>query len=1300
MDNLRTRLEKLSPSQRSLLELRKAKKQRIPPLRPVKRVGPLPSSFAQQRLWFAHQLQPNSSAYNISSALRLRGELRVELLERATEEIVRRHEVLRTRFENVGGEPRQVIEVESRVGLPVVDLSGLESREREVEVRKQAQEESEGAFDLGRGPLLRVKLVRLGEQEHVLLVTMHHIVSDGWSMGIMVQECGELYQAYSEGRESGLAELEVQYGDYAVWQREWMRGEVLEEQLRYWRKQLGGVGVLELPTDRPRPALQTNAGAIVPFVIREELSAGLKELSRREGVTLFMTLLGAFQVLLWRYSGERDIAVGAPIAGRRWKEIEGLIGFFVNTLVMRTKINGGESFGELLEGVRETTLEAYRHQDVPFEKLVEELQPERKLNTTPLFQVMFVLQNAPAGEVRLSGLTLSDLPSNTIAERKFDLSMETMEYAGRIEGSLRYRTDLFDEITMRRMAGHWETLLQGMVQDSKKPVSCLPLLSLAEWEQVVVEWNQTEAEYPAAHVHTLFEAHAFQMPDAVAVVYEEEQLTYAALNRQANQLGRYLRKLGVGPEVRVGLCLERNLDMVVAVLGILKAGGAYVPLDPGYPQERLRYMVEHTQMRLLVAQQSVLDGLSIPGVMGTSLEAMREIIEGEPEENLDGSPEGANLAYILFTSGSTGRPKGVAVEHRQLQSYVQAVVERLELGERLSFALVQPLTVDSSVTTIFGALCTGGTLHVISRDKSVDAMVLHEYFEQRRMDYLKCAPSHLAALHAATEEETIVPKRCLVVGGEASRLEWVQHLRSIVPEACKVFNHYGPTETTVGVLTHRVEETCEDVSGVTPLGRPLGNSRAYVLDGYGQLAPVGVCGELYIGGANVVRGYWNGADVTAEKFVPDAWSGGWGERLYGTGDQVRYRSQGEIEYLGRKDEQVKVRGYRIELGEIEAVLLEREEVDQCVVVAREDKSGEKRLVAYVVAKAEVDKQGLSARLREHAKGKLPEFMVPSAYALLESLPLSEHGKLDRKRLPEVGWEVGEESREKGDVGPRTVEEEILCGIWEAVLGVKKVGIRDNFFQLGGHSLLATQVVARVRSSFGVEVPLRKLFEDQTVEGLAECVRKAREVSRDLGPVLERVGREEALPLSYAQQRLWFLDQLSPGSAAYNMPFAVGLKGELNREALEQSLQEIVGRHEVLRTRFVVRDGNPVQVIVEDLRMEVERIEIGGEGGEERAGEVRRVVREEALRRFDLRRGPLVRAKLVRLGEQEHVLLVTMHHIVSDGWSMGITGAGVPGTLCGLGRRPGGGVSGTAHSVWGLRGVAAEVAAGRGAGETD
>ncbi|HEY2915109.1 MAG TPA: amino acid adenylation domain-containing protein, partial [Candidatus Angelobacter sp.] len=1144
MDNLRTRLEKLSPSQRSLLELRKAKKQRIPALRPAKRVGPLPTSFAQQRLWFAHQLQPNSSAYNVSSVLRLKGELKVELLERAMVEIVRRHEVLRTRFENVGGDPRQIIEAESRIGMPVVDLSGQGMSEREAEVRKQTQEESEAPFDLGRGPLLRVKLLKLAEQEHVLLVTMHHIVSDGWSMGIMVHECAELYQAYSEGRDPGLAELPIQYGDYAVWQREWMKGEVLEEQLGYWRKQLAGVGVLELATDRVRPALQTNAGAILMFALKEELSAGLKELSRREGVTLFMTLLGAFQAMLWRYSGQGDIAVGAPIAGRRWKEIEGLIGFFVNTLVLRTKVKGGESFKELLEGVRETTLEAYRHQDVPFEKLVEELQPERKLNTTPLFQVMFVLQNAPPGEVRLAGLTLSDMPSETSIERKFDLSLETVEYAGKIEASLRYRTELFDEITMRRMAGHWETLLQGIVQDSTKAVSCLPILSLAEWEQVVVEWNQTETEYPPAHVHELFEAHALQRPDAVAVVHEQEQLTYAALNRQANQLGHYLRKLGVGPEVRVGVCLERNLDTVVAVLGILKAGGAYVPLDPGYPQERLRYMVEHTEMRLLVAQQSVLDGLSISGVMGTSLEAVREMIEGEPGKNLDGSSEGANLAYILFTSGSTGRPKGVAVEHRQLQSYVQAVVERLELSGHLSFALVQPLTVDSSVTTIFGALCTGGTLHVISRDKSVDAMALREYFEQHRIDYLKCAPSHLAALHAATEEEKIVPKRCLVVGGEASRLEWVQHLLSIIPETCKLFNHYGPTETAVGVLTHRVEKTCEDVSGVTPLGRPLGNSRAYVLDEHGQLAPVGVCGELYIGGANVVRGYWNGAEVTAEKFVPDAWSGGWGERLYGTGDQVRYRSQGEIEYLGRKDEQVKIRGYRIELGEIEAVLLEREELDQCVVVAREDKSGEKRLVAYVVVKAEADKQGLNSRLREHAKSKLPEFMAPSAYALLESLPLSEHGKLDRKRLPEVNWEVGEESREKKQVGPGTVEEEILCGIWEAVLGVKKVGTRDNFFRLGGHSLLATQVMARVRSSFGVEVPLRKLFEEQTVEGLAECVRKAREVSWDLGPVLERVGREEGLPLSYAQQRLWFLDQLTPGSAAYNMPFGVRLKGEL------------------------------------------------------------------------------------------------------------------------------------------------------------
>ncbi|HEX3153065.1 MAG TPA: amino acid adenylation domain-containing protein, partial [Candidatus Angelobacter sp.] len=770
--------------------------------------------------------------------------------------------------------------------------------------------------------------------------------------------------------------------------------------------------------------------------------------------------------------------------------------------------------------------------------------------------------------------------------------------------------------------------------------------------QVVLEWNRTEARYPHVNVLNLFEAQAAQSPDAVALVFEDSQLTYAGLNQQASQLAHYLRRLGVGLDVRVGLCTERNPEMVLALLAILKAGGAYVPLDPGYPPERLSYMVQHTQMPLLLAQQSVLDGLSIPGVTGISLQTAREVMEGESKANLNERPAAENLAYILFTSGSTGKPKGVAVEHRQLQSYVQAVVDRLELNGRMNFALVQPLTVDSSVTTIFGALCTGGTLHIIPREKSLDAGALAEYFEQHRIDYLKCAPSHLAALHAADGEEKILPQRCLVIGGEASKSEWVQHLRSILPATCSLFNHYGPTETTVGVLTHRIELQYGNSPGVTLVGRPLGNTRAYVLDDHGQPTPVGVRGELYIGGANVVRGYWNGADLTAEKFVPDAWSGGWGERLYGTGDQVRYDASGNIEYLGRRDEQVKIRGNRIELGEIETVLLEQEEVDQCVAVVREVQGGEKRLFAYIVAKPGADESGLITRLREHAKRKLPEFMVPSAYALLESLPLSEHGKLDRKRLPEVKWDADEKSAETGDVRPRGPEEEILCGIWEAVLGVERVGIHDNFFRLGGHSLLAMQVIARVRSNLGVEVPLRKLFEEQTPATFAESVRAARQAGRDLGPALERVGREGALPLSYAQQRLWFLDQLSPNSAAYNMPLAVRLIGELNREALEKSLQAIVGRHEVLHSSFVMQDNNPVQQVLKEFSLQVETIEAGGEGTE-REKEVRRLVREEACGAFDLRQGPLVRVKLVRLQEQEHVLLVTMHHIVSDGWSMAI-----------------------------------------------
>ena len=1234
----------------------------VQPLAPVRRDKHVPLSFSQQRLWFLDQYEPNSSVYNVPSALRLRGCLNVAALERSLDEIVRRHESLRTTFSLVDGEAVQVIAPSLELSLPVVDLRDYPEGEREERARCVVREEARRPFDLSRGPVLRVALVRFAEQDYVLLLTMHHIVSDGWSMGVLHRELSVFYQAFVQGQPSPLAELPLQYADFAVWQREWLQGEVLESQLSYWKRQLEGISaVLNLPTDRPRPAVQSYRGARQSILLSKELTGQLKALSRKEGVTLFMTLLAAFQTLLYRYTGQEDIAVGSPIANRNRTEIEGLIGFFVNTLVLRTRLSGDPTFKELLAGVKETTLGAYAHQDLPFEKLVEELNPERNLGHSPLFQVMFALQNAPQAVLKFEDLRISSMRLGG-DNAKFDLTVSLNEQEDGILSSFEYATDLFDDTTILRMMGHFRVMLEGIVVNPEQRLSHLPILTETEEHQLLILWNSTQGEHiKVQSIHELFEEQVEKSPDGVAVVFEEEELTYRELNERANQVAHYLIKKGVGPDVLVPICMVRSVDMVIGILAILKAGGAYVPLDPSYPKERLALMIGEVGAPVLLTQLRVLENLAEHTAHALCLDKESKDIAKESRKNFVSGATSDNLVYVLYTSGSTGIPKGVTMSHGSLLNLLSWQLRHFSGAARAITVQFASLSFDVSFQEIFTTLCSGGTLVVIAEELRRDAAGLLGYLKHKSVERLFLPFVALQQLAEAADSQESLPHTLREVMTAGEQLQVTQPIVDLFSHLknCKLHNQYGPTESHV-VTAFTLTGSPHAWPRLPPIGRPIANTEIYILDSRLSPVPIGVPGELYIGGDGLARGYLKRPKLTAEKFLPNPFSKEPGARLYKAGDLARYLPDGNIEFLGRMDHQVKIRGFRIELGEIETVLSQHPGVREAAVIAQEDATEEhqgarnlksdKRLVAFVVPR----QAGASKinELRSFLRAKLPEYMVPSAFVFLDRLPLTPNGKLDRKALP-----VPDQRRpelEEVYVGPRTPIEELLAEIWAGVLKLDKVGIEDNFFDLGGHSLLATQAVSRICQALQMEIPLRALFESPTVAGLAERIEATRRQEHGVQslPMLP-VSREKDLPLSFAQERLWFLDQYEPNSSVYNVPSALRLRGCLNVAALERSLTEIIRRHESLRTTFSMIDGEAVQVIAPAAGQSLAVVDLRDHPEGEREEEARRLVREEARRPFDLAQGPLCRSQLVRLGEDDHVLVLTMHHIVSDGWSMGV-----------------------------------------------
>ncbi|MBM7119958.1 amino acid adenylation domain-containing protein [Dyella kyungheensis] len=1197
---------------------------RLPPVTKVQRHEKLPLSFAQRRLWFLAQMQGGSEAYYIPYALRLQGRLDRQALRRALDRIIERHEALRTTFVRVDGEPVQRIGSALEHGFPLLEM---EARTPE-DLVTLAREEELAPFDLERALPVRGRLLRESDDLHTLLITMHHIVSDGWSMGVFAKELSALYNAYAKGASDPLPPLTVQYADYAVWQEACVSGRLLEAQADYWRSALAGAPeLLSLPTDRPRPPEQSYAGRRMSFVLDEALARSLRALSARHGATMYMTLLAGWTILLSRFAGQDDIVVGTAAANRGRAEIEGLIGFFVNTLALRLDLSGDPSVAKLLQRVKTQALQAQEHQDLPFEQVVELVNPTRSLAYNPLFQVMFTWEKDDQEALALSGLQVTPRRPTDYLISKFDLTLSMKESPSAVEATLEYATSLFDPATMERIASCYRTLMEGMVADDGLSVSRLPMLSVEARGQVVETFNTTEAPYRRDRcIHEFFEEQARLAPAAVALEFGQASLSYEALNVAANKVAHRLRALGLKPDDRVAICIDRGFERVIGVLGILKAGGAYVPLDPNYPMERLRYIVDDSAPVMLLVKGNCPDIAGDVPIL--DLDALPECATTDlPPAEVGLSP--ANLAYVIYTSGSTGKPKGVMVEHQSACHLIAAQAAHFETGQGSRVLQFASYSFDACVFEMLLAFSSGATLVIPASNIPLAGESLVECIRSAAITHALLPPAVLAGIPAEEALETLT---LLVVGGDVLTQDIVRRWAN----GRRLVNAYGPTEITVVASLY---DCPSDFAGTPPIGRPMSNTRIYILDAHGEPVPVGVAGELYIGGAGVARGYLNRPELTAERFLDDPFSTDASARMYKTGDLGRWRPDGTIDFLGRNDFQVKIRGFRIELGEIEARLREYAGLQEAVVLAREDVPGDKRLVAYYVGGTDLKVEAL----RGHLSDRLPGHMIPAAFIRMEAFPLDPNGKLARKALPAPEGTAYASRDYEAPVGEF---ETVLAAIWSELLKVERIGRQDGFFELGGHSLLTTKVVSRLRVKLNVDVPISAMFSHPTLAELAGLVAEAAPAQL---PPMTRADRGELLPTSFAQRRQWFLAQIDGAAAAYHVPYGLKLEGPLDVAALRRALDRIVARHESLRTAFIAIDGEPRQRIASPTEGGFALTEKTAANAEEMV----RLANVDIAARFDLEHGPLIRGLLVREAEDRHALLITMHHIVSDGWSMGV-----------------------------------------------
>ncbi|WP_438289008.1 non-ribosomal peptide synthase/polyketide synthase [Burkholderia pseudomallei] len=1258
----------------------------LPPIPLASRDGRIALSLAQQRLWFLTQLEGVSEAYHMSGAVRLDGPLNREVLQRALNRIVMRHEALRTCFAREEGEPIQVIQPHADLTMSYHDLREAEQSEQRAKDLSQAH--ASAPFDLSRDLPVRVLLLQLADEAHVVQVVMHHIASDGWSVGVFLQELSALYGSFIAEQDDPLAPLPLQYADYAAWQRRWLASGQLEKQGAFWQTNLSGAPtLLELPTDRPRPPKQSHAGASVEVKLGAALSERVKRLSQRHGVTPYMTLLSSWAAVLSRLSGQEEVVIGSPVAGRNRTEVEALIGFFVNTLALRLDLSSEPTVGELLKRTKAQVLSAQAHQDLPFDQVVERVKPPRSTAHPPLFQVMFVWQNMPAGELTIPGLTIRAVET-PLQTAQFELTLSLQEAGDDIVGHLNYASALFDESTVRRYVTYWCRLLEGMTAGAAdQTIVGLPLLDEAERKQVVYAWNATERDYPIEQcIHQLFEAQVDRKPEAIALTFDGQRLSYAELNARANRLAHYLQARGVGPDRLVALCAERGIEMVVGLLAILKAGGAYVPLDPAYASDRLRGIVQDSQPALVLADAvgraalGELDG-ALPVIdLETDALRWREMPATNPEV---ASQHVHHLAYVIYTSGSTGRPKGVMVEHAQVVRLFGATQAWFGFDERDVWTLFHSYGFDFSVWEMWGALLHGGRLVIVPTEVTRTPSAFFALLCAEGVTVLNQTPSAFQALMSAQEEReeaalkadvdaeaeaagnieraNVIAHRLryVIFGGEALEPRTLASWYARHGERTQLVNMYGITETTVHVTYCALRAEDAMRLGASPIGVRIPDLQLYVLDARREPVPMGVTGELYVGGAGVARGYLNRPELTRERFIDDPFVAG--GRLYRTGDLARWRTDGRLEYLGRNDFQVKIRGFRIELGEIEAQLAKVAGVREVVVLARDSAAAvrdsatehaapdapspetatatEKRLVAYYTGDADV------VALRAQAAQHLPSYMVPSAYVRLDAWPLTPNGKLDRRALPAPADDAYARAEYEA---PRGAKEEALAAIWRELLHVERVSRHDNFFELGGHSLLAVQLVSRLRQALSVEVALGTVFDAPVLSALAERLEAENTAVLPPIPLAPRDGR---IALSLAQQRLWFLTQLEGVSEAYHMSGAVRLDGPLNREVLQRALNRIVMRHEALRTCFVREEGEPIQVIQPRADLTVSYHDLReAEQTEQRAKDLSQA---HASAPFDLSRDLPVRVLLLQLADEAHVVQVVMHHIASDGWSVGV-----------------------------------------------
>jgi len=1243
-EEISKRLANLPPQKRSaflaLLRREGIDPLRLPILPAERQTATFPLSWPQELLWFMDQLEGPSATYNAQLPLRVKGTLQVDALQQTLDAIVRRHEILRTTFEEIDGRPVQRVHDQGHWPLQVENWQGSAAEPDailEAKIQSFARQQAETPFDLTALPLVRASLVQLSPNQAVLLLDIHHIIWDAWSIGIFGQEFERFYRAYCQGQAPTLEPLSIQYADYSLWQRQWLQGDAIKDQLSYWQQQLAQApALLELPTDHPRPPIQQFKGGTHTVTLPSTLSEQIKALAQRQRVTVFMVLLTAFKVLLYRYSGQSDITVGTPIANRQRAELEPLIGFFVNTLALRTRINPGDSVLDLLQQVRRLTLEAYAHQDVPFEQVVEALQPERSLAHAPLFQVMLVLQTAPVPPLELPDVDLTLLQTD-ISTAKFDLTLELEDAGQSLVGHWLYNTDLFEATTIERMAAHFESLLAAVVEDDSQPVGTLPLLTQVEQTQLLQGGHALLTPLPTACLHQLFESQVALTPDAIAVTFEQQHLTYQELNARANQLAHYLRDLSVGAEVLVGLCIERSLEMIIGILGILKAGGAYVPLDPSNPPQRLQFMLQDAQVPVIVTQTPLLATLPDSAVQTVCLDRDWSSIAQAPVHNPRSETTADNLAYVIYTSGSTGKPKGTLIPHRNVVSLLRATQTLYNFNDQDCWTLFHSYAFDFSVWEIWGALLQGGRLVVVPYWVSRSPQEFYDLLVEQKITVLNQTPSafrELIQVDGQAPLDALSQLRYVIFGGEAlqaqSLLPWFERRGDEHPQ---LVNMYGITETTVHATYQPLSKATLQAAGRS-VGKALANLQVYILDRHLQPVPIGVPGELYLSGLGLARGYLHRAGLTAEKFIANPFGEG---RLYKSGDRARYRPGGDIEFLGRIDYQIKIRGFRIELGEIERVLVSHAQVQQCVVIVREDIPDHQQLVAYVVSSADLAQESLKVHLR----AQLPDYMVPGVIMPLATLPMTLNGKVDRKALPAPE----RVSRSTKFQAPQTDLEKTLAAIWQDLLRLEQVSIQDNFFELGGDSILSIQMIAQARKA-GLSLSPKQLFQHQTIAALATSVEQGTPV-----PILAQQGTVMgAVPLTPIQQ--WFLAQNWSNPHHYNPAVLLQVPPDLDVDALRQSLHHLAMHHDALRLRFIQQAGHWQQFHAEAVGelLPIEVIDLSHLPAAEQPTTLTEITNQQQAT-LHLSSGPTGRVVLFQLGHQQpQRLLFVLHHLVVDGVS--------------------------------------------------